>query len=186
MDQEQIEELVLSMRPSDEQVEENRRLREIEKSIENKPVSEWPQFEILWDFSFVNIYRFADGGSFSQFNRDYPDGIHLAYVRMEELDSKLMTMSSQTADEFWEVGFPGKKSGVIVHWLEGNKMTPCKIKPHNGQLIICGGNHRLAVCRAKSALSIPILFNLEHKAELEKIIPLADVRVISSGAQQSH
>ncbi|MCJ2139350.1 hypothetical protein [Methylobacterium sp. E-066] len=52
------------------------------------------------------------------------------------------------------------------------------VQPHTtGEIIIVGGNHRLAVARAKGAAAVPILFEPQHlpfvQARLPSLVVLA-------------
>lgn len=57
-------------------------------------------------------------------------------------------------------------------------MTPAMVQPPaTGEIIIVGGNHRLAVARAIGAAAVPVLFELEHlpfvQARLPSLVVLA-------------
>lgn len=154
-------------------------IREIAASVEGKPFSDWPDFDITWDHSIENLHLFADGYSLNKLQSDYPSGLMSAKVKLVELDSKLFRSSFQNVNEFWDIGIKSKKSEAIAHWVLERKMTPCKVTPHEArEIIIAGGNHRLAVCRAKSIEYIPVLFDPKHKQEISKIISLENIQQI--------
>lgn len=57
-------------------------------------------------------------------------------------------------------------------WSEGGAMTPAMVQPHTtGEIIIVGGNHRLAVARAKGAGRVPVLFEPEHLPSMQAKLP---------------
>lgn len=70
------------------------------------------------------------------------------------------------------MGADDKAAGAIRHWAEGGAMTPATVQPHTtGEIIIVGGNHRLAVARAKGAGRVPLLFEPEHLPAMQAKLP---------------
>ncbi len=150
---------------------------EISLSVRNKPIEDWPEFQIKWDESIENLIRSHDGISQENFESKYSSGILIANVNMEEFDQKLFYNDFQTVSEFWDVGSPSKKSDAIAYWMLGGAMTPCFIKVHDTNTIkIVGGMHRSSVARAKGQTTIPVLFSQVEQSELEKVICLTKIR----------
>lgn len=144
----------------------------------DKPIVEWPAFDMVWDYNYESLRYYADGLSQSEFDKRYPNGLKKAYVKLDELDNHLFRNCKQTVAEFWDVGLKDKKAEVILHCLNDNKITPCKISPYDQTIIIVGGNHRLAVCKAKCLEVIPVLFEQEDEAALSAIIDLHNIQEI--------
>jgi len=142
------------------------------------PINEWPVFEVLWDESIENLRFYGDGYSVESVATRHPDGLKIADLELSELDKNLFHMSRQRVDEFWNVGSKGTKSEVIEHWVSKRAMTPCKLCIHENemQITLGGGNHRLAVARAKGMKVIPVLFDPRDEASLIKIINLDNIR----------
>ncbi|WP_019030199.1 hypothetical protein [Colwellia piezophila] len=142
------------------------------------PINKWPPFEVLWDESLENVRFYGDGYSIESVKTRHPEGLKIADVELSELDKKLFHMNRQRVDEFWDVGLKSKKSDVIKHWMAQEKMTPCKLCIHDNQMeiILGGGNHRLAVARAKALKVIPVLFDPIDEVGLCNIINLNNIR----------
>ncbi|MFU2511841.1 hypothetical protein [Pseudoalteromonas sp. ASV78] len=115
------------------------------------PINKWPAFDVLWDESLNNIHFYDDGFSAESVVKRHPNGLKIADIELNELDENLFHMYRQRVDEFWDVGFKSKKSEAIEHWVSKGIMTPCKLCVHDNkmQINLGGGNHRLAVARAK-------------------------------------
>jgi len=174
-------ELIGHLVPSEKEMEEYEKLRKSARKVEGKTISEWPKFEINWDYSYENLHYFADGWALNTIVEKFPDGLMVADISLNDLDRKLTRGSCQKVHEFWDIGLRSKKSEAIAHWLNGGVMTPCKIAPHGtDEIIISGGHHRLAVCRAKSLQQLPVLFEPTHQARLDEILKLKNIRIIQS------
>ena len=145
-------------------------------SVLGLPVGEWPEFDIKWDESVESLHHYEDAESPKFIEEHHPDGLWIADVNLAELDAKLVFNSRQTVSEFWDIGCNDKKARLIAHWASGNIVTPCKISPYESEIVIVGGNHRLAVSRIKSEPEVPVLFECEHAKEIRKIIELKNIR----------
>ncbi|TGA72007.1 hypothetical protein VFES401_05870 [Aliivibrio fischeri] len=157
----------------------NSKLVELQSIIDNViglPVGDWPEFEIKWDESAESLHHYEDGKSPKFIEEHHPDGLVIADVNLNELDSKLVFSSRQTVCEFWKIGSDAKKARLIAHWVSGNIVTPCKITPYESEIFIVGGNHRLAISRIKNETEVPILFEPRHEMEISKIIQLKNIR----------
>ena len=142
------------------------------------PINMWPDFDVVWDESLTNIHHYGDGFSTHSVAERHPNGLMIADVELSELDKKLFHMNRQSVDEFWDVGFKSKKSEIIKHCISKGMMTPCKlcVYMNNMQITLGGGNHRLAVARAKGLKFIPVLFDPIDQTDLTKIIQLENIR----------
>lgn len=91
---------------------------------------------------------------------------------MECLDRRLTHFSHQRPDEFWKIGSYGRKSRIILDFVEGRALTPPLVVLCDDQVLltIAGGHHRLAVARAKGDLSVPILVEHEHRDRIVEIV----------------
>ena len=143
-----------------EENKENIRVNEKAREIEGLPIERWPAFDIRWDLSLAGQRFSFDGESESSFVEDYPNGLLLGWVCLNELDDKLIPYCKRAAGEIWSIGNSLKVARIIVHWTEGRSISPIIIG-HNkhGQLTILGGNHRLAICRTKGERIVPVLAN---------------------------
>lgn len=146
--------------PPAEQKERNRQSREAKKLIK-LPIADWPEFEVKWDVHPNKQNLAFDGVSVEEFVDDFPDGLILAEVSLDELDNELCSFNKRTPEEVWGVGSNQKAAEVILNWAEGKKITPPMIRKTNGTNEICigGGNHRLAVARAKRESKMFILID---------------------------
>jgi hypothetical protein len=133
-------------------------------------VAEWPEFEIKWDLSPGNFHFVFDGMKKEEFEGYYPEGFSLGWVSFPELDSKLTHFSQRSVDETWCVGFTDKVARAMLHWIEGNDMTPPLISPNENQINIKAGHHRVAVCRGKKIQTIPVLAESSDIELLEKTL----------------
>lgn len=151
--------------------EENRKSK-VERKLLRKPVAEWPPFAPLWDYEPGNFHRSADGCSAAKFRGAYSNGLILAEVDLIELDAALIENSRRTAQEVWGVGADDKVARAIRHWSEGGVMTPAMVQPQTiGEIIIVGGNNRLAVARAKGVGRVPVLFEPGHLPSMQAKLP---------------
>ncbi|WP_421166595.1 hypothetical protein [Aeromonas dhakensis] len=147
------------------------------KVFKNMPPQQWPDFIVKWDESKANLHYYADGEDATYIKLNYPHGISIADISLVSLDDSLCFTSRQSPSEFWTVGCADKKIEVIEHWVSGGKITPCMVRPFNGQIFIAGGNHRLAVARVKKEMTVPVLFDTGELDEIKNIIPIFNVRV---------
>lgn len=139
----------------------------------------WPSFIVKWDESNDNLHLYADGEDSGYIVDNYKHGIVIADVSLRELDCFLCETSRQSLAEFWDIGKADKKIGVIEHWVNGGEITPCMVSPFEGEIYIVGGNHRLAVARAKGEEIVPILFDNNHSDKIRAIIKTYNLRVPS-------
>lgn len=154
-----------------EELREQGRINQESKKYEKLPVEEWPEFEIKWDLSPQNFHFAFDNEKAEYIKKNYPEGLNLGWVTFIELDSSFAWYSKRTRDETWTIGSSGKISRAILHWVEGNKMTPPLIVPCLDEVNIMAGHHRVTICRAKQIDTIPILARKMDKASLEAILP---------------
>ncbi len=75
------------------------------------------------------------------------------WVTLSELDAVLQAWNLRTAEEVWSIGDKRKAAKVIVHCFE------------------VGGNHRLAVARAKGETEVPIIFHDNHEPAVVSLFP---------------
>lgn len=139
----------------------------------NLPIERWPAFQIRWDLNPEN-YHYAIGINKEEvFNTLFPNGVILAWADLLEIDSILTRQSQRSVDEIWTIGDPLKTAKIILYWNEGNAMTPSFIELYNADnnfLSITGGNHRLAVCRAKGESRVPFLTLPEYKNRINELL----------------
>lgn len=158
-------------------VAEQERRRSRERDLRGKPVKLWPQFDVAWDLDPVNFHKSRDGTSAEDFSALYPTGITLSDVPLSELDAALHENSRRTAQEIWSVGDPDKAAGAIRHWEDRHAMTPPLVdEASDGTITIAGGNHRLAVARAKGETSVPILFDAARLVFMQGRLPSLAVK----------
>lgn len=138
-------------------------------------IKDWPKFKIDWDHDPNNFYYALDSRDPNHFKNEYPKGVSLATVKLEDLDTQLNSNSRRTNEEIWDTGDTSVASS-INHWVKGKKMTPPIIEVHkNGtELVISGGNHRLAVCRAINESIVTILVPNDQKKKVSKILKTLD------------
>ncbi len=161
-------------RLSPDEQDERARIRKLSLDYRGLPIDQWPNFEVIWDTE-PSKQRYAyDGVSEKEFLDMHPDGLILALVKLSHLDRKLSFHSKRTPEEVWGVGGDDKAAEVLVHWVEGRRLTPALILMTSGTNEICigGGNHRVAVARAKGELEIPILVDPDQLSEITAHISL--------------
>ena len=142
------------------------RINALAAQVETRPVSEWPPFEVKWDLTPANYYRVLDGVAA---DTDLGSTLILHYP-LHVLDAHFSSYNRRTAAEVWGVGNNTKAARAIVFWSEGGLMTPPFIVPVSDQEIgISGGNHRLAVARAKGVTNVPILV---RETDRERVIAI--------------
>lgn len=138
-----------------EVVDERKRVSEEAEKIEGLPISEWPPFDVLWDTT-REAQRFAfDAMNAEAFEKSFPDGLKLVHVRLSDLDVVTTAFNHRTPEEVWSIGSPDKAARCIIHWKEGRALTPVCLISVQGKIGLAGGNHRLAVARAKGETEIP-------------------------------
>lgn len=134
-------------------------------------IRRWPDFDVLWDLAVESQHRALDGSDWESFKEEYPNGVMLLKdVRLSRLDTLLCDLHKQRPEEFWRIGDKDKKLGVLKSWLSRKALTPPLVALHNDgkSLIIAGGNHRLAVARAKGTQLIPLLIYPEKYEQIER------------------
>jgi hypothetical protein len=165
------------------EVAEHTRIRSAAEKIQGKPILEWPPFEVKWDLSPTSYFHALDGGEPAHIK---PGELELFWTSLEALDRVLQAYNLRTLDEVWAVGAPSKAARAIVHWSEGRLMTPVWVTPTApGKLGIVGGNHRLAVARAKRVKHLPLLIRTEELATVLELLPrISPPKVV--GARNPH
>jgi hypothetical protein len=147
---------------------EQRRINERACKLMNRPVNEWPPFNLQWDVSPANYFHALDGVGP---NDVATNELKVIWVRLDDLDRVLEPSNARVAEEVWSVGQPDKAARAIVHWAEGRSMTPVWVSHTSpGKLGIIGGNHRLAVARAKKATLVPLLVERKDLTNLHDLI----------------
>ena len=127
---------------------EHARIRKAADAIEGRALESWPPFDVAWDLDPSSFYRVNNGADPDSVNMD--EFVLIPDVSLADIDGALTQYWHRTAAEVWTVGSPDKAARVILHWSEGDLMTPPLLVPtSDGKLAIAGGNHRLAVARAK-------------------------------------
>ncbi|UPJ80530.1 hypothetical protein IVB16_00365 [Bradyrhizobium sp. 183] len=150
---------------------ERARIRSAADRIKGRPPEAWPTFDVRWDLSPANFYRVFDGADPDSVEED--ECVVIPDVPMANIDAALTTYWHRTAAEVWSIGDPNKAARAIVHWSEGNLMTPPLLVPtSDGQLAITGGNHRLAVARTKGVIRLPILVKSAEQARVRQILKI--------------
>lgn len=149
--------------------EERTRIRKAADAIEGRPLETWPTFDVCWDLDPASFYRVYDGADPASV--DTNELVLIPDIPLNDIDAALTPYWHRNADEVWTVGSPDKAARAIVHWSEGGLMTPPLLVPtSDGRLAIAGGNHRLAVARAKRAARLPILSKPAEEARVRKIL----------------
>jgi hypothetical protein len=149
--------------------EERSRIRTAADAIEGHPFKTWPSFHVRWDLDPANFYQTYDGA-------DPPDGgeidlVLISDVPLSNIDTALTPYWHRTAEEVWTVGSPDKAARAIIHWKERGLMTPPLLVPtDDGRLAVAGGNHRLAVARAKGISYLPVLSKADQEAMVRQIL----------------
>jgi hypothetical protein len=93
-------------------------------------------------------------------------------VALDRLDRRLCHMSQQSPTRFWNVGGEGSKARLIWEWTSGKSITPPFIRLHRDglHLFVGGGNHRLAVARAKRITDLPVLVDAEEYDQVSAVL----------------
>jgi hypothetical protein len=148
---------------------ERARIRKAADAIEGQPLETWPAFDVRWDLDQSSFYRVYDGADPDSVNTD--EFVLIPDVSLADIDAALTPYWHRTAEEVWIVGSPDKAARAIVHWHEGGRMTPPLIVPtSDGRLAIGGGNHRLAVARAKGIARLPVLVKKDQETRVRQIL----------------
>jgi hypothetical protein len=157
----------LSLEQARARIKEQENVRAKATKLVNMPVKDWPEFEIQWDLDPRSFYFALDGASPSSL-----DQRDLAVVSstLAELDAVLSHQSWRGPDELWTLGDPHKLARVLVHCLEGRPLTPPWIIPVGNEIGLVGGNHRLAVCRAKGVKALPFIVEKHHLPQVSAIL----------------
>lgn len=152
-----------------EAVAERRRVNTKASELLNKPVEEWPEFEVKWDLEPTSFYWALDGAEPSALEgRDFV----LRWCTLQTLDLVLTRQSWRSPDELWTLGDGLKLARVLVHCSEGRSLTPPWILPVSGKIGIVGGHHRIAMCRAKCLGTIPVIVEECCVEHVSAILPL--------------
>jgi ParB-like chromosome segregation protein Spo0J len=59
---------------------------------------------------------------------------------------------------------------IIAYLVDGNSITPPAVAEYHAKLVIVGGHHRLAVCRAKNMETVPVLVEENDAGALAQIL----------------
>jgi hypothetical protein len=149
---------------------ERARINRLAEKVEGTPLAEWPPFDVVWQLDPAQFYFVFDGAEPGSVR---PDKLRMLNdVPIAKIDSVLTPYWHRRADEVWSVGDARKAARVIVHWSEGRAMTPAIVAPteDHSQLVIPGGNHRLAVARAGGIVRVPVLYRVEHEKPVLKLL----------------
>lgn len=162
-----------SLAEAQSRAQERMRVRTAADAIEGRPPDLWPVFEVRWDFNPLNFYRVFDGAEPTSSADN--ELVLIPDVSLASINSALTPYWHRTADEVWTVGSPDKTARAIVYWCEGGLMTPPLLIPtSDGKLAIAGGNHRLAVARAKLTACLPILSRSAEEKRVRQILAVAE------------
>jgi hypothetical protein len=157
--------------------EERAKIRKAADAIKGLPPDSWPTFDVRWDIDPSNFYRVYDGAGTKSVHTD--ELLVIPNVPLAVVDAALTPYWHRTASELWTVGDPDKAARAIVHWSDGGLMTPPLLIPtSDGKLAISGGNHRLAVARAKGVGYVPILSKSQKELQVREILKFQYRRVI--------
>jgi hypothetical protein len=151
------------------QTAEKARINANAANLVDKPVEDWPEFQIQWDLSSSSFYWALDGARPSGLDKR---DLTIRWCALRDLDAVLTDQSRRGPDELWSVGDALKLARVLVHCSEGRALTPPWILPMDGAIGLVGGNHRLAVCRAKRVPKVPVLLERQHLNLIAAILPL--------------
>ena len=145
------------------------------------PVEKWPEFVIAWDLRKESQRFYEDGFEEAEFKKEFPKPLKIAWVTLKNLDDNFVRYSQRSKDEIWSIASSLKVARAIVHWVAGNKMTPCHIIPacDDKKITVVGGHHRLAVCRAKDVELLPVLVKEKDINILKRIIEITSVEEAS-------
>ncbi|WP_431047854.1 hypothetical protein [Roseateles sp. L2-2] len=149
---------------------DNQRVWDLATPLIGLPVGEWPDFDLAWDLRLESQHHVYDGVSSSEFAQSHPTGLLVAHVNLADLDAKLTPHSYRTAAEVWGVGNDRKAAKLVVRWSEGMQITPPLVKSFSGQITLPGGNHRLAVARAKGVATVPVLVVPSDREAVQAIL----------------
>lgn len=169
--------------PHDFRERANRRAKA--KKLEGLNIVDWPSFEVRWDLSKEAQHFSLDGETAADFLKSYPEGFRLAWVALEELDENLTEFNFRGPEEVWGVGDNRKAAGVLLDWIEGRAVSPPIVHPvENKQVCLGGGNHRLAVARAKGEVTVPILCAPHEWTAIEAVLQLWPSREAAEAAKR--
>jgi len=147
---------------------ERTRINALADELEGKPIDQWPPFDIIWDTSPASFFYTLDGAENTPV--DFTE-LQLIWVALADFDGILQPYNHRIVDEIWSVGDSKKAARALVHWSERRCMSPVWIIPTTaGKVGIVGGNHRLAIARAKGASVIPVLVEKKHLESIAALI----------------
>ncbi len=150
------------------ETEERKRINDKAEQIIGTPIEKWPEFSMNWDTSPEGFHYSFDGAPAGSINT--ADRV-VMWVRLDELDAVLQSYNLRTKDEIWDVGNHRRAAKVIVHCSEGGKLSPIAVVPTTpGKVGLSGGNHRLAIARAKGVEAVPLLIEKKHAETVTKLI----------------
>lgn len=161
---------------SDEQRRAEAERKKSVAAVKGLPIEQWPPFEPKWDLSRDAQKYVLDSGK-DEFDDYYPEGLVLRWIKLTEFDVKLTRNNLRAAHEVWDVGDPSKAAGVLADWIDGRALTPPGVDCfEKRELTLFGGNHRLAVARARGVPSLPILIDPRVLSHVEALVPLSDMQ----------
>jgi len=168
----------LTVEQARETIAERGRVNAKAGELVNRPVKEWPEFEVKWDLEPTSFYWALDGEQPSALK-----GRNLAvrWCVLQNLDAMLTHQSQRSPDELWNLGDGLKLARVLVHCSEGRSLTPPWILPVAGKVGIVGGHHRLAMCRAKRLEQVPVLVEQGDLEQFLSILPLQTIGEVLDG-----
>lgn len=151
------------------------KLRAEAKKFVNLPPCKWPQLIFNWDLKTESQNYALDGVKTEEFQKSYPSGFCLAWVKFSEFDNQLCQFNRRNdEDEVWSIGCKSKVSEVIAYVARGLPITPILINVNSlNQLCLEGGNHRYVVAKFSKAVKfIPVYYHATRYVAISKIVTL--------------
>lgn len=137
-------------------------------NLDRKPISQWPDFNVVWTLEREQQKHYTDGDR-SEFNSRFPDGLLVTIMELEVANTCFCFASSWPAENVWKRGVVSKTSNCISFWADGNSMTPPRFGVYDEGLHIMGGNHRFAVGKAKGMKTFPVLINPDDWSAVQRV-----------------
>lgn len=90
---------------SGENMDEWRRIRDIRQRLEptvealiDKPINEWPTFQIQWDLTNEGQRYALDGCKREAFEKQYPTGLQVRWITLNDLNRVLCDYNRRTIE----------------------------------------------------------------------------------------
>lgn len=162
-----------------ERVENLRISSESKKYLHTSP-SEWPFSSPVWDLTRAAQRYVTRERTEAAFRSMYPNGLLLALVDFDELDTELVSIFRRKPSELWTAHSNDNIAKIILHWSENTPLTPPMIRLFDefgmNAVTINDGSHRLAVARALGVRKLHVLMD---EYNFSKLIPkLSSLRLI--------